>query len=88
MLRFLVAELCVLMKSSALNRIAENIQKLLNGEEVDLYESLVDTSFEYISAEILSPQLEDGIWYDGTDDLVFEKVGANQFTSSQILTYE
>ena len=60
------------MKQSAMDRFTNNIEKLLNGEKIDLYQSRIDSSFEYIAAEILTDQLQDGIWFDGTGDLSFE----------------
>ena len=60
------------MKKSAIEKFTNNIEKLLRGEEVGLYRSSIDASFEYIAAEILTDQLQKGIWYDGTEDLVFK----------------
>jgi hypothetical protein len=60
------------MKQSAIDRFTNNIEKLLNGEKIDLYQSRIDSSFEYIAAEILTDQLQDGVWFDGTGDLSFE----------------
>jgi hypothetical protein len=60
------------MKQSAIDRFTNNIEKLLNGEKIDLYQSRIDSSFEYIAAEILTTQLQDGIWFDGTEDLIFK----------------
>ena len=57
------------MKQSAIQNFSDNISKLLNGDKIDLYESLIDSSFEYIAAEILSSQLDEEVWFDGTDDL-------------------
>lgn len=70
------------MKLSAINRFADNIERLLNGEEIDLYDSMIDSSFEYIAAEILSPQLQDGIWYDGTGDLKCKILAQNKIEFS------
>ena len=65
------------MKLRAINAFVGNIEMLLNGEEVNLYESLIDSSFEYIAAEILSHQLRKGIWYDGTEDLKYRVINSN-----------
>jgi len=70
------------MKLTAINKFAGNINKLLNEETVDLYESMIDSHFEYIAAEILSSQLQNGIWFDGTGDLKFNLVKPSQIEFS------
>ena len=33
---------------------------------------MIDSNFEYITAEILTSKLDTGIWFDGTNDLRYE----------------
>ena len=66
------------MSNSFIERFVRNIDLILNGDEVDLYESLIDSSFEYITSELVGDQRESGIWYDGTGDLVVSKRKSRQ----------
>ncbi len=66
------------MKSEAINRFVSNIERLLTGEQLDLYKGMVSSSFEYIAAEILTDQLQEGIWYDGVSGLIPSLTKHNQ----------
>jgi len=66
------------MKNSFIERFVENIESIINGEDVDLYDSLLDSSFEYITGALVGSQRENGIWYDGTGDLVVSKRKSKQ----------
>ena len=66
------------MRNSAIERFVRNIEDILNGVEIDLYDSLIDSSFEYITSALISDQREQGIWYDGTGDLVVSKRKSRQ----------
>ncbi|GEA11132.1 hypothetical protein [Alteromonas sp. KUL49] len=66
------------MKSEAINRFVSNIERLLRGEKLDLYKGMVSSSFEYIAAEILTDQLQEGIWYDGVSGMIPSLTKHNQ----------
>lgn len=66
------------MKNSAIERFVRNVEDILNGVEIDLYDSFVDSSFEYITSALVGDQRAQGIWYDGTGDLVVSKRKSKQ----------
>ena len=66
------------MRTEAVNRFINNIERLLKGEAFNMYEEMVSSHFEYIAAEILTEQLEDGIWFDGVSGLVAKTNRFNQ----------
>ncbi|MCW9017393.1 MAG: hypothetical protein OQJ89_10540 [Kangiellaceae bacterium] len=66
---------------AAVEKFIEHIELLLNGTEVDLYDS-IDSSFEYIAGALLGKLRDNGIWYDGTGDLTFKKRKLNQLDFS------
>ena len=66
------------MKSTAIEKFIGNIERLLEGETFDLYDSSIDASFEYICAAILISHLEPGVWFDGTGDLEFKIASSSQ----------
>jgi len=65
------------MRLAAIQKFIEHVEQLLNGVDVDLYDS-IDSSFEYISGALLGKSRDSGIWYDGTGDLTFKKRKINQ----------
>ncbi|KZN41531.1 hypothetical protein [Pseudoalteromonas luteoviolacea] len=78
------------MKSEAIDRFVVNIERLIKGEIFDMYKAMISASFEYIAAEILSEQLEKGIWYDGISGLKAEVIATNQvrFTGDMYVFFE
>ncbi|WP_395343813.1 hypothetical protein PN836_004255 [Ningiella sp. W23] len=78
------------MKIEAINRFVKNIERLLTGEVFDMYKAMISSSFEYISAEILSDQLAEGIWYDGVSGLRAEVLSGTQvrFTGEMYVFFE
>lgn len=66
------------MKASAIAQFVQNIERILAGEQVDVFASLLSCHFEYIAAEILTSKLSPGIWYDGANDLEYEVLSPNQ----------
>jgi len=65
------------MRLSAIEEFIENIELLLNGVDVDLYDS-IDSTFEYIAGYLLDGLRDNGIWYDGTGDLTVKKRKKNK----------
>lgn len=57
------------MESEASTNFVNNIEKLLLGEEVDLYESGISASFEYACSSLFESIRERGIWYDGITNI-------------------
>ncbi|TMP26983.1 hypothetical protein CWB99_10365 [Pseudoalteromonas rubra] len=78
------------MRSEAIDRFVLNIERLISGEVFDLYKAMISSSFEYIAAEILSDQLNEGIWYDGVSGLKAEVLDNNQvrFTGEMYVFFE
>lgn len=70
------------MRVEAINQFVGCIERLLNGEQIDLYGESVSSSFEYIAAEILTDQLIEGIWYDGVSNMVATVENSNRVVFS------
>jgi len=62
-----------MMKKSGLDKFIENMMSLHNGSIIDLYDSSIDAAFERLCGAMLKNQRGELIWYDGTNDLEFEK---------------
>lgn len=69
------------MRLAAIEKFIEHIEQLLNGVDVDLYDS-IDSTFEYVAGSLLGKIRDGGIWYDGTGDLTVKKKKKNQLEFS------
>lgn len=61
------------MKQEAIDRFYENVKRILAGEQFNYYEAGVSSFFEYLAAEILTDQLEHGVWFDGVKGMQVSK---------------
>ncbi len=63
------------MKRSAIDKFVENMHKINRGENINFYDSYVDSMFEYICSALLKDIRDKDIWYDGTADLTVKNIG-------------